>query len=208
MYVHGRSYPGGRSYLAERDDINRVVVAPSYFATMGIPLVTGRGFTERDTRKAPEVAIINEAAARKFFPNENPVGRRFGARPENSGPVEIVGVLRDVRYNTFASSRLHALCDFFNQSGRPRFSVSQGRSRQYVADRSLSARSIPTYPIVTVETQMSLWSPIRMRRGREGVTTFRSIAFSSPHRPGGDVLHVPGGLARLASHARGAARRR
>ena len=101
MFVQGRAYPGGRAaYVAERDDINRVIVAPNYFATMGIPLVAGRGFTDRDDQRAPEVAIINEAAARKFFPNENPIGRRFGSSPEDSGKCEIVGVLRDVRYNS------------------------------------------------------------------------------------------------------------
>ncbi|RPI52756.1 MAG: ABC transporter permease [Acidobacteria bacterium] len=101
MFVQGRAYPGGRAaYNTERDDINRVVVAPNYFDTMGIPVVAGRGFSDGDDRRAPEVAIINEAAARKFFPNENPVGRRFGNSPEDSGDVEIVGVLRDVRYNS------------------------------------------------------------------------------------------------------------
>ena len=86
MFVQGRAYPGGReAYRSERDDISRVVVAPNYFATMGIPIVAGRGFTDRDDTRAPEVAIINEAAARKFFPNENPIGRRVGSSPEESG---------------------------------------------------------------------------------------------------------------------------
>ena len=160
MYVHGRSYPGGRdSYLAERDDINRVVVAPSYFATMGIPLVTGRGFTERDTRKAPEVAIINEAAARKFFPNENPVGRRFGARPENSGPVEIVGVLRDVRYNSLREQPPPTLYVPYLQTN-PEDLVFSVRTALEPASmlsgiRSAVSQIDPNIPIVTVETQMS-----------------------------------------------------
>jgi macrolide transport system ATP-binding/permease protein len=158
MYVYGRSYPGER-YLAERDDINRVVVAPSYFATMGIPVVTGRGFTERDTRKAPEVAIINEAAARKFFPNENPVGRRFGARPENSGPVEIVGVLRDVRYNSLREQPPPTLYVPYLQTN-PEDLVFSVRTALDPANmlsgiRSAVSQIDPNIPIVTVETQMS-----------------------------------------------------
>ena len=66
---------------------------------MGIPLVAGRDFTEQDHAKAPKVAVINQAAVRKFFPNENPIGRRFGSSVETSGDIEIVGVLRDVHYN-------------------------------------------------------------------------------------------------------------
>ena len=56
--------------------------------------------TEHDHAKAPKVAVINQAAARKFFPNENPLGRRFGNSAEASGDIEIVGVLRDVHYNS------------------------------------------------------------------------------------------------------------
>src|SRR6185503_10463890 len=68
---------------------------------MGIPLVLGRGFTDRDnTATAPKIAVINEAAARKFFPNENPIGRRFGSSIETSGELEVVGVLRDAKYDS------------------------------------------------------------------------------------------------------------
>ena len=66
---------------------------------MEIPLVAGRGITERDRQGAPRVAVINEAAARKYFPNESPIGRYFGGTLEGSGSVEIVGVLRDAKYN-------------------------------------------------------------------------------------------------------------
>ena len=57
------------------NSINRLVISPNFFEVMGIPLVTGRGFDSRETRHAPKVVVINEAAARKYFPNENPIGR-------------------------------------------------------------------------------------------------------------------------------------
>ena len=95
IFVQGRVYPPGT-----RDSINRVVVAPNFFATMGIPVLLGRGFTDRDNETAPKVVIINEAAARQYFPDQNPIGQRFGSSPETSGQQEIVGVLRDAKYNS------------------------------------------------------------------------------------------------------------
>ena len=97
--VQGRTYAPG-----PHNDINRVVIAENFFDTMEIPLLLGRGFTPRDDQTAPKVAVINEAAIRKFFPNENPVGRRFGSSPETSNQFEIVGVLRDVKYNSVRES--------------------------------------------------------------------------------------------------------
>jgi predicted permease len=101
--VQGRTY--GPEY---RDDprlrstisINRVRIAPNFFETMEIPIVRGRAFTERDNGPAPKVAIINEAAVRKFFPTEDALGQRFGNTPETSSQFEIVGVVKDIMYNT------------------------------------------------------------------------------------------------------------
>ena len=92
----------GRTYLeGQRQSINRVVVAPNFFETMEIPIILGRSFAERDnSQAAPKVVVINEAAARKYFPNENPIGQRFGQSVETSGQLEIVGVLRDAKYNS------------------------------------------------------------------------------------------------------------
>ena len=70
IFVQGRVYPADNS---QRDSINRLVVSPNFFDVMGIPVVLGRGFTERDHETAPKVVVINEAAARRYFPNENPI---------------------------------------------------------------------------------------------------------------------------------------
>ena len=55
---------------------------------------------DRDNETAPKVVVINEAAAKKYFPNENPIGQRFGSSLETTGQLEIVGVLRDAKYNS------------------------------------------------------------------------------------------------------------
>ena len=77
IFVQGRTYAQG-----QRDSINRLVMSPGYFETMEMPLRAGRGFTDRDDQKAPKVAIINETAARKYFPNENPIGQHIGSSVE------------------------------------------------------------------------------------------------------------------------------
>jgi predicted permease len=83
----------------EGEDLNPSVdgVGPRYFETMGIPLVSGREFTERDSKGAPRVAIINETMARYFFAGTNPIGRRFGFGGGAPTDIEIVGVVKDVR---------------------------------------------------------------------------------------------------------------
>jgi predicted permease len=76
-------------------------VAPDHFRTMGMPLILGREFTERDSEGAPLVGIVNETFARYYFGNENPIGRRFGWRVlQNPGAIEIVGVVKDSLHGT------------------------------------------------------------------------------------------------------------
>ncbi|MCI0364213.1 MAG: ABC transporter permease, partial [Phycisphaerales bacterium] len=70
-------------------------VEPGFLEFMGIPLVSGRYFTDQDnTPTSPRVAIINETMARYYFGNTNPIGRRFGFRRE-APQFEIVGVMKD-----------------------------------------------------------------------------------------------------------------
>jgi putative ABC transport system permease protein len=80
-------------------DANDRVVTPGYFEAMRIPLRRGRLFNETDGKDAPLVAIINETMARKFWPGQDPIGKRFkDASPEEKAPwLRIVGVIGDVR---------------------------------------------------------------------------------------------------------------
>src|SRR5262245_1614020 len=72
-------------------------VYPKSFATLGVPLVAGRDFTPQDRQQAPQVGIINESMARRFYGNESPIGRRFNG-PAYGGEIEIIGVVKDVKY--------------------------------------------------------------------------------------------------------------
>ena len=86
----------------EGEDMNPSVdgVGPRYFSTMGIPLVAGREFQDTDTAGSPKVAIINEAMAKYFYGDTNPIGRRFGQGGGNPTDIEIIGVARDSRSQT------------------------------------------------------------------------------------------------------------
>jgi predicted permease len=73
---------------------------PGFFETLGIPVLTGRAFTERDDAAAPKVGIVNERFAKKYFADANPIGRHvgMGGDPGTKTNIEIVGVVRDTRY--------------------------------------------------------------------------------------------------------------
>lgn len=79
---------------------NYFSVSADYFTAMGIPLRRGRLFTERDTKDAPHVALINETMAQRIFPNEDPLGKRitFDDRNKNPDWYEIVGIVGDVKH--------------------------------------------------------------------------------------------------------------
>jgi putative ABC transport system permease protein len=76
------------------------VATPDYFRTMGISIVRGRGFTDQDKAGAPPVAIVNEAFARKHWPNVDPIGKRirFYGPLERAPWMQVVGVVADVKH--------------------------------------------------------------------------------------------------------------
>jgi predicted permease len=84
----------------ESSNIYQMTVSPSYFETMEIPMLQGRGFNEQDVKTAPKVAVLNETAARKLFPDGNAIGGRIGFSPETSSQIEVIGVLRDTKYSS------------------------------------------------------------------------------------------------------------
>ncbi len=81
--------------------VNYRVVSPNYIRAMGIPVLQGRSYTDRDNENAPLVMIVNQQLAREIFPDENPVGKRitFGGTNTDGQPrwFEIVGVVANVR---------------------------------------------------------------------------------------------------------------
>jgi len=75
-------------------------ITPGYFEALAIPVMQGRDISERDTTNSPKVAVVNESFVRKFFRDENPIGKRFGPRATMSREFQIVGIVKDARYFT------------------------------------------------------------------------------------------------------------
>jgi predicted permease len=98
VWVDGHPPPGPN----DNNSASRDRVTAGYLEVIGNPILRGRGISERDTATSLQVAVINEAFARKFFKNEDPIGRhfgRFGVGSEHQ--YEIVGIAKDARYLSF-----------------------------------------------------------------------------------------------------------
>jgi putative ABC transport system permease protein len=139
-------------------------VGPGYFRTMGIPLVRGREFTERDDLHSSPVLIINEALARKHFPNEDPIGKRiapgFTTVPitEENGMREVIGVVADVKHQNlqgpaqpefyFAQAQMpmSAMTVVIRTAADPRALVNAARDAVQSLDQNA-----PVYSVRTVE---------------------------------------------------------
>ena len=111
-------------------------ISPTYLQTMQVPLVKGRQFTNSNSEAAPPVAIVNQAMAKRFWPNEDPIGKYFSLK-SNIGPfVEIVGVAGDGQYF------------FISTAAQPYFYLPLAQN--FVSYRFLQLRtSVPLQSIVS-----------------------------------------------------------
>jgi macrolide transport system ATP-binding/permease protein len=98
----GYQLPAGK----ESDQILSNVVDEQYFDTIGMPVVRGRAFLAADTATSPQVAVINETAAERYWPNQNPVGKRFRLDGRDGPWVQVVGVAKTSVYLTTGEPRM------------------------------------------------------------------------------------------------------
>ena len=96
VWVDGHPVPGPNDDNSAAWDR----VSAGYLDVIGTPIVRGRGISDEDTASSRKVAVINEAFARKFFRNEDPIGKHFGTEADNSRRYEVVGIGKNARYLT------------------------------------------------------------------------------------------------------------
>lgn len=96
IYIEGQPPVPGRPATRLFDN----QVSPDYFETMQITVLRGRAFAEADNDSAPLVAVINQAMARRFWPNQNPIGKRFKVDSKSNPWTQVVGVVKDGKYRS------------------------------------------------------------------------------------------------------------
>jgi predicted permease len=116
--VAGRPEPGAK----EDTGAGWARVMPGFFETLGTKMALGRPITEDDTATTRKVAVINEAFAKRFFKNQNPIGEHFGPdKIKYASTFEIVGVVKDMRYMTYD----------YKDPVRPMFWIPEAQTVEY-----------------------------------------------------------------------------
>ncbi len=106
----------GRPWHGEHIDTPFREVSPGYFHTLGAKLWRGRYFSEADNSSKPRVALINRAMAKQYFPGEDPLGKQFSFITNPPKPIEIVGIVEDIREGPLEVAVPPVLYFPFNQS--------------------------------------------------------------------------------------------
>jgi putative ABC transport system permease protein len=86
--------------------VDTSVVTPEYFHLLGMTLLRGRVFNDLDNEKAPEVAVINEAIAQTYWPDEDPLGKHLRLSPSSSSWATVIGVIADTRTESLENARV------------------------------------------------------------------------------------------------------
>jgi predicted permease len=118
------------------------VVTPGFFATLGAPLVLGRDFDAGDRGDSNAVAIVNEAMARKFWPGQNPIGRRVKDIGPGDLGAEVIGVVRDVRMRSLRQPAQPMLFVPLDQFYLPRMTILIGSNAEPGALARAVARAV------------------------------------------------------------------
>jgi predicted permease len=118
---------------------------PEFFETIGAKIVLGRPITDEDTAATRNVAVVNEAFAKKFFKDQNPIGQHFGqGKIKYSATYEIVGVARDMRYMTWG----------YKDPIRPMFWTAEAQTVKYDDPAYASAETAGHYL-----NDIVIWAP-------------------------------------------------
>src|SRR5213082_2592975 len=149
--VEGRDVQSDHSSVVERSS-----VSPNYFHLLAIPLLRGRVFNDSDNDNTPQVALINQAMAQSYWPNEDPLGKRFKAAKADAPWITVVGVIANARTQSLAQADLPQIYLDLYQTGAKRLAILlRGHLRAAAigdAVREQVQALDPTLPVSGAET--------------------------------------------------------
>jgi predicted permease len=151
VFIEGQEPPpGGRGVLVQTNNI-----APGFFETLGIALLRGRDFAETDSQQSPKAMIINEAMANRFWPDQDPIGKRlklFGDQDYR----QVVGIVADSKYNSLTEPRRPFMYIPLLQEYSPQVNLhvrTSGDSKGMIAALRGEVNSIdPSLSVLNVES--------------------------------------------------------
>ena len=155
--IEGRTFAPGQSPMAQKR-----IVSPGYFAALQIPTRRGRVFNASDDGKAQAVMVISEAFAKRWFPNEDPIGKRVDFNWGTDGFQTVVGVVADVKHNGLDDPENPAVYVTYAQRADSRFNVLVKTSvppETVVSGIRAQVKAIdPSRPVSGVRTMNALMS--------------------------------------------------
>jgi predicted permease len=162
------SFPDNPTSAQEEYSVDFGAVSPNYFDLLKLPLKKGRVFTDHDDDVATKVVVVNEAFARKFFPQQDPIGQHVRDKARTTTDSEIIGVVGDVRDHGLDQAPEPRLYGSILQRSSQLFAVFLRTSANLTTTRQLVTRTVeqidPELPVYGVTTMSELISSSMARR--------------------------------------------
>ena len=164
------------------------LIAPNYFSTLNIPILRGRAFTDQDREGSPNVIIVNEAMARQFWPDQEPIARRVRIRNQE---FEVVGVVKNIKYRSLIEEPRSYFYVPVLQSKSGQFPAAEMLMQVRTENRDQSVIQSLRREVQALEPNLPLF----------GITTMDERMRSSlmPTQLAGTILGISGFLALLLS---------
>src|SRR5215213_2501463 len=151
--------PDSEGSIAPSGEAWRLVVRENFLQAMGISLLSGRTFGPQDVTTSPKVVVVNQTFANQFFPNQNPIGKRFTYDTAKPDELEIIGVCKDAKYTSQRDDIPPTVYGSYRQDRPLPDATFEVRTAGDPAAAIASVRSVmrqinPNLPILDVKTQV------------------------------------------------------
>jgi predicted permease len=161
VYLRGalNATPDSEGRIAPSGEAWRLIVRENFLQAIGIPLLAGRTLGPQDDTNTPKIVVVNQTFANKFFPNENPIGKRFTYDPKKPDELEIVGVCKDAKYTSQRDDTPPTVYSSYKQerpltNGTFEVRTTSDPSATIASVRSVVREIEPNLPVSNVKSQV------------------------------------------------------